>query len=168
MSTSIDSEVPVVPDTEAAKPIKFGIVDLDTEGEIDIYNFRDSIKDLLPAPKMAFMGMAQETNAQLKFIVAQSESENKDNKPHARMYVFDNSTLHADLYRQLQQAGGSYTLLSAGYLDLTLGERNSILNGELSQYSESLDEEFQLDRARSDEYKNGVLVQKLGRHFSAR
>lgn len=168
MSTSIDSETQAGPDTEITKPYKFGTIDLDAEGVVGTYTFGDAIRSLLPTPKFAFMGMAQETKAQLKFIVAQSESEDPDNKPPTRMYVFENSTLHADLYRQLQETGGSYTLLSAGYLDLTLGEKNTILSGELSQYSESLEEEFQLDRTRSDEYKNGELVKKLGWPFTAR
>lgn len=168
MSTSVDSEAPIGLDTEITKPFRFGTVDLDVEGVVGSYKFGDSLRSLLPAPKIAFGGFAQETNTQLKFIVAQSESEDPDNKPHTKMYVFDTSTLHSDLYRQLQQTGQSHTLLSAGYLDLTLGERNAITRGELSQYSDSLEKDFQLDREKSDEYKKEVLVKKLGSHFSAR
>ena len=167
MSTSLDLEAQMGPDTEIANPYKFSIIDLDAEGVVGSYAFGDSIRGLLPTPKFAFGGFAQETKTQLKFIVAQSESEDPDTKS-TRMYVFENSTLHADLYKQLQEKGESYTLLSAGYLDLTLGEKNTILSGELSQYSDSLEKDFQLDRTKSDEYKKGALVQKLGRQFSAR
>lgn len=166
MSTSIDTEIRVVP--EKTKPIKFGAVDLDMEGAVDPYTFSDSIRTLLPTPKFAFGGYAQETKAPLKFIVAQSKPENEGDKPRTKMYVFYKDALHSDLYKQLLEAGGSYTLLSAGYLDLFLGERNALLRGELSQYSDSLERDFQLDRAISDNYKEQVLVKKLGRHFTAR